>query len=51
MPLEEGHAKESLVYAGQTYYFCSVGCRAEFERHTQDYTQSAESQDGVKNDV
>ncbi len=51
MELDERHVKEPLVYEGRRYSFCSVGCRAEFERHPQDYTQSAQSQDGVKKDV
>jgi Cu+-exporting ATPase len=51
MELDERHVKESLVYEGRSYYFCSVGCRAEFERHPKDYAQAAQSEDGVKNDV
>jgi YHS domain-containing protein len=29
--------KQSLIINGQPYYFCSVGCRAEFQRHPEDY--------------
>jgi len=49
MPLDDRHVKESLVYEGREYYFCSVGCRAEFERHAEDYVEKAD--DGVKKDV
>lgn len=48
MNLGEGTAKEFLLYQGHEYYFCSVGCRAEFERHPEDYTRA---DDGVKKDV
>ena len=41
MKLDEGAAKEFLLYKGRPYYFCSVGCRAEFERHTNDYAEDA----------
>lgn len=40
MKLAEGSAKELLLYEGHEgheYYFCSVGCRAEFERHPEEY--------------
>ena len=51
MELDESQVKDSLAYEGRRYYFCSVGCRAEFERHPEDYTQVAPLEDGVKNDV
>lgn len=51
MKLDETRARESLVYEGQKYYFCSVGCRAEFERHPEDYAQAAQLEDEVKDDV
>lgn len=37
MKLRPEQVKESLGYNGRTYFFCSIGCRAEFERHPQDY--------------
>jgi YHS domain-containing protein len=37
MQLAPEQIKESLVIDGQPYYFCSVGCRAEFQRHPEDY--------------
>ena len=49
MPLDDRHVKESLLHEGRVYYFCSVGCRAEFERHVEDYVQK--TVDGVNKDV
>ena len=49
MPLDDRPVKESLVHEGREYYFCSVGCRAEFERHIEDYVQK--TADGVNKDV
>jgi YHS domain-containing protein len=37
MELREQQAKEFLARDGREYYFCSVGCRAEFQRHPEDY--------------
>ena len=37
MQLAPEQIKESLIINGQRYYFCSVGCRAEFQRHPEDY--------------
>jgi P-type Cu+ transporter len=51
MELDERHIRESLVYEGRNYYFCSIGCRAEFERHPQDYAPAAPTEDGVKDNV
>ena len=51
MELDEAHVKETLIYKGTSYYFCSVGCRAEFERHPEDYTKAALSEDGVDGNV
>ena len=50
MKLREQQAKQFLVYDGHEYFFCSVGCRAEFQRHPEDYAlTSAESE--VREDV
>lgn len=51
MELNERHVKESFEYAGRTYYFCSVGCRAEFQRHTDEYAEGAQVDEGEKGDV
>lgn len=39
MKLGEGEAEQLLVDKGHEYYFCSVGCRAEFERHPDEYVE------------
>lgn len=51
MKLAEGAAKEFLFHDSRECYFCSVGCRAEFERHPEDYSESVQVDDGVKKDV
>ena len=51
MELDERHVKESLVYREKNYYFCSVGCRAEFERHPEEYAKATQPDDGVKSNV
>ena len=51
MPLDERPITYLLDYEGCRYYFCSIGCRAEFERHPQDYVQGAQSEHGVKDNV
>ena len=51
MELDESQVKDSLNYKGRNYYFCSIGCRAEFERHPEDYTRVAPLEEGVENDV
>ena len=43
MKLSEGAAKEFLLHDSCEYYFCSVGCRAEFERHPEDYMENAQA--------
>ena len=44
MRLDERQIKESVVYEGRKYYFCSVGCRAEFQRHPEDYVEGAQTE-------
>ena len=51
MRLCEGAARWHLVYDGRHYYFCSVGCWVEFERHPQDYADVAQQEEDVKSDV
>lgn len=43
MEIDETTAGNSLIFEGQTYFFCSEGCRAEFQRHPEDYVKSADS--------
>jgi Cu+-exporting ATPase len=49
MEIDERHIKESLVYKGRKYYFCSVGCRAEFQRHPDEYAESAQTEGETEN--
>lgn len=51
MELDERHRRESFEYRGRSYYFCSVGCRAEFQRHAEDYAERAQVDHGGKEDV
>lgn len=51
MELDKSQVKDSLIYEGRSYCFCSVGCRAEFERHPEDYTEVGPLEDGIKNNV
>jgi YHS domain-containing protein len=48
MDLDERHIKESLVYDGRRYYFCSIGCRAEFQRHPDDYVERSPTGGGAE---
>ncbi|HWW77123.1 MAG TPA: YHS domain-containing protein [Pyrinomonadaceae bacterium] len=41
MEFDERDAKESHVHEGGRYHFCSAGCRAEFERHPEEYADKA----------
>lgn len=51
MKLGEEAARGFLLYDGREYYFCSVGCRAEFGRHAEDYAERDQVDQGVKEDV
>ena len=48
MELRREQIKESLVVAGQSYYFCSIGCRAEFQRHPEDYIRHTPQGGGMQ---
>jgi flavin-dependent dehydrogenase/YHS domain-containing protein len=37
MNLDEGKAAATAVYRGQTYYFCSQGCKATFDKAPEKY--------------
>lgn len=37
MNVDESKTDFHLRYEQREYYFCSQGCMAEFERHTEDY--------------
>jgi Cu+-exporting ATPase len=51
MELDETRKRESFVYEGRSYHFCSVGCRSEFQRHPEDYAEGAPVDQGVEKDV
>lgn len=40
MKIDERKANHWIVYNDRRYFFCSVGCRVEFERHPEDYSVS-----------
>jgi P-type Cu+ transporter len=48
MQLTPEQIRESLVVDGQSYYFCSIGCRAEFQRHPEDYITGAPKEGAIK---
>lgn len=37
MDVDERTAKNTSVYKGQTYYFCSPGCKASFDKQPEKY--------------
>ena len=37
MQLRPEQVRETFVNDDQLYCFCSIGCRAEFQRHPEDY--------------
>ena len=39
MNVEEGKAAATVVYNGKTYYFCSAGCKATFEKGPAKYAE------------
>ncbi len=48
MQADEKDVKYSLVYGGRVYSFCSEGCRAEFQRHPEDYVEQATAEEEEK---
>ena len=51
MQINETEAKHILEYEGRTFYFCSEGCKREFQRHIEDYVDSAITGPGGDEDV
>lgn len=43
MQIDPKHAAGSSEYQGQTYYFCSGGCKAAFDKEPQKYVQAPTS--------
>lgn len=49
MQIDEKKAGYDLVFKERVYYFCSQGCKAEFQRHPEDYAlESPEENRGTK---
>ncbi|MCL6552479.1 MAG: YHS domain-containing protein [Firmicutes bacterium] len=46
MEVEPARAAGTSVYHGQTYYFCSSGCKAAFERDPARYTGHGPGREG-----
>jgi YHS domain-containing protein len=51
MQLKEEEIRETLLYQERRYYFCSDGCRAEFQRHPEDYAEKETAGRKVGTDV
>ncbi|MDQ7820742.1 MAG: YHS domain-containing protein [Armatimonadota bacterium] len=39
MQVDERKAAGTSVYRGQTFYFCSSGCKAAFDKEPEKYAQ------------
>lgn len=37
MTVDEASAAATSEYRGKTYYFCSVGCKKEFDEHPDEF--------------
>ncbi len=46
MEIDPGKAVGSEDYGGRKYYFCSVGCRAKFRAHPEQYADPEAPRDG-----
>lgn len=40
MQIDEAKNNRPLAYNDRVYYFCSEGCRAEFQRHPEEYAEN-----------
>jgi YHS domain-containing protein len=40
MEVDETKAATTLTYKGNTYYFCSAGCKANFEKVPDKYVKA-----------
>jgi Cu+-exporting ATPase len=40
MNVDENKAAGTAVHAGKTYYFCSPGCKAKFEKAPEQYAKT-----------
>ncbi len=39
MSIDEKKAAGTVIYNGKTYYFCSAGCKANFEKDPAKFAQ------------
>jgi YHS domain-containing protein len=46
MQVDEKKAAGKSEYQGQTYYFCSPGCKAAFDKEPQKYAGKGQPQGG-----
>ena len=46
MMVDSASAQVKSEYKGQTYYFCSAGCKAAFDRNPAQYAQQAQGGGG-----
>lgn len=44
MDVDEKTAKNKSEYKGQTYYFCSPGCKRDFDKDPEKYLNAPKSQ-------
>lgn len=45
MEVDPATAAGSSEYQGQTYYFCSMGCKRQFDKDPANYTGSQEPEE------
>jgi Cu+-exporting ATPase len=43
MNVEERKASATTQYKGQTYYFCSTGCKAAFDKDPEKFVAESKS--------
>ncbi len=44
MQIQKEQAAGQSTHDGQTYYFCSAGCKKKFDANPQQYTHKADGQ-------
>lgn len=44
MEIDPAQAAGTSEYQGQTYYFCSTGCKRQFDKNPQQFTAQSEGQ-------
>jgi YHS domain-containing protein len=44
MEIDKQNAAAKVEYRGQTYYFCSPGCKAAFEKDPEKYLRAEEGE-------